>query len=199
MLAIVGGTDSGYEARITANRVKIDPSTGEPLEDHTQPGDYLTVGYSFRIDHDGEQAREWSIERASNYEGEQAAADLAAGLALHADREFCETMVQVKCALDRFGGQVFIRPYIAAETQQVAGYVCQYEHLVRGAAAEPDSQAEAPSAPAPEPVQEPEPEAAAEIEEEAGELLDGAEPLDPSSDRDAIEDEAAELAGAEAS
>lgn len=179
VINLAGALDRGHEVRITAVRVKVDPSTGEPLDDHQMPGDYITVGYRFSTELDEKTGENWAIDRASNYEGEQAAADLAHALGLHTDREFCETMVQVKTALDRFGGQAFVRSYVSQELEvpQVVGYACQYEHLVRGAGAEPDSQA--PAQPDPEPDPEP-----AES--------------DPSAERDEIEDEAAELAGAEA-
>lgn len=137
MLAVHEGLLQGRDAQIVAQRVKVHPQTGEELQDHREPGDYLTTGYEFSVG--DEQAL---IERVANFEGEQAAADAAGALSVGAGRTFCETSVQVKCLLDRIGGQAIFRPYVAQDV--VVGVLCHYEHLVRGADREPDADLDDP-------------------------------------------------------
>lgn len=119
---------TGAEVRITAERVKLDAVTGEPLEDHTQPGDYITSSYVFEPNIDAPDAG-WFVQREPNEEGEQAAADYATALGMKADRGFCEAMVQMKCSLDRFGGRCYIKPVI--HEQRVMGIAYEYQHLVK--------------------------------------------------------------------
>lgn len=139
VIAINAGLLEGLDTKMVADRVKVD-AEGNKLEDHTAPGDYLTVGYRFAV---GEQ--EWEIERAQEWEGEQAATDYADALAVTADREFCESMAHLKSALDRFGGQCFIKPYL--REGQTVGLSYHYEHLVRGQIQEPDAELPPPEPP----------------------------------------------------
>lgn len=133
VLKLAGDTNSrGAACRIIANRVKLDPTTGEPLTDHKETGDYKTVGYRFEI---GEES--WNVDRFEQDEGEQIADDYSHALGIHTDRGFCEAMVQIKTILDRLGGQVFIQPY--AKDGDVVAYACEYQHLVRDTPREPDS------------------------------------------------------------
>ena len=148
VIACLEAVNVGASVRVTAERPKVDPATGDPLEDHTEPGDYVTVAYGFRID--GETNGEnWDVEREPAAEGDRRALGFSAALSTIADEEFCESMVQCKCALDRFGGQVFVKPYVRAES--VVGYLFHYEHLVRDSG-EPDADLETPPE-LPEPVQ----------------------------------------------
>lgn len=131
-LAVYQGVLDGREAWITAKRQKFNPQ-GEPLEDYTEAGDYLTTGYRFSIAEDS-----WEFDRVEPFEGAQGSLDYGGALAANADRDYCETMVQIKCALDRFGGEALLKPVIQGE--QVVGVAAYYQHLARGAQSEPDSE-----------------------------------------------------------
>lgn len=137
IVAVHEALRAGEEARIVAQRVKVDPQSGEPLEDPREPGDYIVTGYEFTVG--AEQAL---IERYPREEGEQAALDLAGALGVNAGRAFCETALQTKAIFDRIGGQAIFRPYFKQGV--VIGVVCHYEHLVRGQEREPDASLDDP-------------------------------------------------------
>lgn len=168
-IAILEALMAGASVRIVADRPKVDPATGEPLEDYTEPGEYVTVAYHVEVgDDDGEHG--WSLDRVPEAEGSQSALGFAGALASIADEEFCESMAHLKAALDRLGGQAFVKPYVRDD--RVVGFMYRYEHLVRGQAPEPDAVADAP----PEPPDEP------DDDEPTAEELDAAAEAPPAGD-----------------
>jgi hypothetical protein len=128
VLGLAGAVEHGHDAWIIALRTKFDAASGNELDDYSQPGDWETIGYRFSFG-EGEEQQTWEVDRDRTFEGESAATDLAHALAFHTDREFCESMAQIKALLDRIGGQAFIRPFI--QNEEVVGIACHYEHLVR--------------------------------------------------------------------
>lgn len=174
VIAIQAGLLEGQTGQLIADRAKVD-AAGNELDDHKKPGDYVTIGYRFAV---GEE--EWQIERGYTFEGERAAEDYSDALGLAGDRGFCEAMLQAKAALDRFGGQLFVKP--VAQNGEIVGLVYRYEHLVRGQIPEPDAE------PLPDPGAEPMPEA--ETPEQMHDELEEERPDDDGGIRDEIEAEA---------
>lgn len=134
----------GIEVRITANRIKVHPVTGEKLEDYRETGDYIVTDYAFEPNVEGDETS-WFVEREPNEEGEQSAADYATALGFRADRDFCEAMVHLKSAFDCFGGRGFIKPIVTEG--QVVGIAYEYQHLVKDTPAPASNGASAKSGP----------------------------------------------------
>lgn len=164
----------GIGVTISANRIKLHPVTGDVLEDHRETGDYITNAYVFEFD-TGSEEGDYFVERLPEQEGEQIAADYAHALGLKADREFCESMAQLKGAFDRFGGFCEIAPVVLDE--RIVGLEYHYKHLVK------ERRKKAPEAePGPQPDDATPPPTASEEQAPEDQGEDAADSPDPASE-----------------
>lgn len=106
-------------------RRKYDPLTGDDVTDSEDAaGEFVTTGYVFEVADERVE-----LEREPDYEGTPAAHGFGTALASIAEPEFIQSLVQVKCLIDRIGGQAFFKAYL--REGEFAGTLVHYEHLVK--------------------------------------------------------------------